>query len=142
MGEKLLIIDDDVDTCFLLSSYFNELGFQSEYSFRGEGGLKLVREKHFDVLLCDYRLPDKDGFEILKEIRKIRPDLPVIIITGYSDVKTAVNVIKYGAFDYVTKPILPEEILQKVREAMASVKKTKEGGTEEIPYLSQYRKEQ
>ncbi|MCL4105870.1 UNVERIFIED_CONTAM: hypothetical protein GTU68_012508 [Idotea baltica] len=128
MSERLLIVDDDVDICFLLSGYFNGLGYETEYSFLGEGGLKLLREKKFDAVLCDYRLPDRDGFEMLKAIRKEHPTLPVIIITGYSDVKTAVNVIKYGAFDYVTKPILPEEILQKVKEAIAD-----RGSEEEKP---------
>lgn len=117
MKKRILIIDDDVDICFLLSKYFESSGFEAAYAFRGSLGIKLLKESPYDVVLCDFRLPDADGFEMLKQIKKESPASSVIIVTGYSDVRAAVNVIKRGAFDYVTKPVIPEEILDKVNAA-------------------------
>jgi two-component system response regulator HydG len=116
--KKVLIIDDDVDICMLLNRYLSKNGFHVEEAFRGENGLKMLIKENFDVVLCDFRLPDFNGLELIKEIRKHRPQTQVIIITGYSDVKVAVKTLKSGAFDYVTKPIQPEEILLTIKSAM------------------------
>jgi two-component system, NtrC family, response regulator HydG len=77
---------------------------------RAKTGVKLVENNHFDVVLCDYRLPNTDGYEVLKQIKEKKPLLPVIIMTAYAEIKMAVKLIKSGAFDYVTKPVQPEEI--------------------------------
>ncbi|MFZ6051635.1 sigma-54-dependent transcriptional regulator [Halocola ammonii] len=116
--KKVLIIDDDVDICMLLNRYLSKNGFHVEEAFRGENGLKMLVKEKFDVVLCDFRLPDFNGLDLIKEIRKHRPETQVIVITGYSDVKVAVKTLKSGAFDYVTKPIQPEEILLTIKSAM------------------------
>lgn len=116
--KKVLIIDDDVDICMLLNRFLSKNGYHVEEAFRGEHGLKMLIKGKFDVVLCDFRLPDFDGLELIREIRKQRPETQVIIITGYSDVKVAVKTLKSGAFDYVTKPIQPEEILLTIKNAM------------------------
>lgn len=114
---NILIIDDDTYMCNLLVEYLHQKGYNTKGVFNGIDGKKLVKKHDFDVVLCDYRLPDSDGTEILKYIKSINPSTPVIIITAYSDIRMAVTLIKSGAFDYITKPIQPEEILQLVKRA-------------------------
>jgi len=108
---RILIIDDDVDTCNLLSGYLKSKGFETEVAFCGNKGLQKFKAGNFDLVICDYRLGDKEGFEVLKEVKQINPRTRVIIITGYSDIKTAVRVIKEGAYDYISKPLIAEEVL-------------------------------
>ena len=108
---KILIIDDDIDICQLLERFFKKKGHQPLFFTNGKKALEYLKENTADIVFCDFRLPDTDGKEMLLKIKEINSDIQVIIITGYSDVKTAVDVIKMGAFDYVTKPLLPEEIL-------------------------------
>ena len=112
--KKIFVIDDDVDTCSLLSRFLTKHGFEVRYSHSGKSALNILREDNFNLVLCDFRLGDIDGTEMLMEIKKISSDVPVIIITGYSDIKTAVNVIKSGAYDYVAKPLIPDEILHTI----------------------------
>src|SRR5262249_26257915 len=76
------------------------------------------KETLFDVVLCDFRLGDKEGREVLREIKAASPQTVVIIITGYSDIKIAVDVIKSGAFDYITKPLVPDEVLNVIRKGL------------------------
>ena len=114
---NILIIDDDTYMCNLLVDYLKQKGYNTKGAFSGLNGKKLVKKNDFDVVLCDYRLPDSDGNEILQYIKSINPSTPVIIITAYSDIKMAVTLIKSGAFDYITKPVQPEEILQLVKRA-------------------------
>jgi len=118
--KKILVVDDDVDICVLLSAFLGKKGFEVSKAHSSRGMLNLMNEKKFDVVLCDFRLGDTDGLEAISEIHKIDPSVPVIIITGYSDIKTAVNVIKSGAFDYVAKPLIPDEILHTISRALAS----------------------
>ncbi len=129
--KKILVIDDDVDTCSLLSRFLTKHGFLVKYAHSGKSALTLLLEDRFHLILCDFRLGDIDGTEMLVEIKKISPDVPVIIITGYSDIKTAVNVIKSGAYDYVAKPLIPDEILHIIKRALDSsqVKKETESGS-------------
>lgn len=125
---KILVIDDDRDITTLLQRFLTKNGYEVEIANTGKSGLAALEENAPDLLMCDYRLNDLNGSEILIKAKEIAPELPVIIITGYSDLRTAVNVIRLGAFDYVTKPLLPEEILHTVKKALAvkSEQKTEE----------------
>lgn len=122
---RILILDDDPDICFLLADFLGGNGYITETAYKMETALQKMQKAHFDLVLCDYRLEDGDGLEVLKKVKKDFPGLIFIIITGYSDVKTAVKVIKHGAYDYVTKPIYPDEILHTIEEAL---KKSKANG--------------
>lgn len=124
--KKILVIDDDSYVCKLLVNYLNQNGYHSEGTMSGLNGLRLIEKKSFDLVLCDFRLPDSDGLKILSHVKSKKPYLPVIIMTAYADVKTAVKLIKVGAFDYVTKPIQPEEILQLAKRAIESRNKLSE----------------
>ncbi|MFD1551131.1 sigma-54-dependent Fis family transcriptional regulator [Putridiphycobacter roseus] len=115
---KILVIDDNRDVCLLLKRFLSKNNFQVEVAYTGISGLELLKKTAFDIVLCDYRLPDRDGLEMIQSIKILRPTAEIIIITGYSDVKMAVNVMKRGAFEYVIKPILPNEILHTVQQAL------------------------
>ncbi|HMH21862.1 MAG TPA: sigma-54 dependent transcriptional regulator [Puia sp.] len=116
--KRILIIDDDMDMCNLLGRFLQKKGFETEAAHNGNKGIAKFKESKFDVVLCDFRLGDKEGREVLREIKTIDPYAIVIIITGYSDIKTAVDVIKSGAFDYITKPLIPEEVLNVIGRAL------------------------
>ena len=116
--KRILIIDDDMDMCALLSRFLQRNGFETEAVHTGNKGITKVTEQKFDIVLCDFRLGDKDGKDVLQEIKTINPHTIVIIITGYSDIKTAVDVIKLGAFDYITKPLIPDEVLNVIGKAL------------------------
>src|SRR5580704_4189557 len=116
--KRILIIDDDMDMCNLLGRFLQKKGYETDASHSGNKGIAKFKESKFDIVLCDFRLGDKEGREVLKEIKQIDPCAVVIIITGYSDIKTAVDVIKSGAFDYITKPLIPEEVLNVIGRAL------------------------
>lgn len=120
---RILLIDDDQDICTLLSKFLEKKGFEVFTANSGEAAVKLLRSQNFSLVLCDYRLPDTDGIEMLRRIKVLHPNAAVIIITGYSDVRTAVQTFKYGASDYVTKPLYPDEILVTIKEAIARSEK-------------------
>ena len=123
---KILCIDDDTDICLLLQRFLTKEGYSVETSFDGNNGLNKLKNEKFDLVLCDFRLPDKDGLQMIKEIRKIQPTAQIIIITGYSDVRMAVKAVKYGAHEYVTKPLYPEEILHTIKEALSAPQKSEQ----------------
>lgn len=114
----ILIIDDDVDICTLLQRFLERKNFSVTTAFKGEEGVSKALESQFDLVLTDFRLPDLDGIAIIQEIKAVKASLPIIVITGYSDVNQAVKSIQEGAFEYVTKPIYPEEILNQIESAM------------------------
>ena len=121
--KKVLVIDDDTFMCDLLVNYLKESGFDATGTYTGNSGIKLVEKSDFDIVLCDYRLPNTDGYQILQQIKSKKPLIPVIILTAYAEVRMAVKLIKSGAFDYITKPVHPEEILRLINKAL----ETKEG---------------
>jgi two-component system, NtrC family, response regulator HydG len=118
--EKILIIDDDKDLCFVLKRFLSKHGFEVLEASSGKLALEILESVEPDLILCDFRLEDMSGSSILKKIKEKNPAVPVIIITGYSNIKTAVEVMKLGAMDYVTKPLLPDEILLTIRKALSS----------------------
>ncbi|UBM60653.1 sigma-54 dependent transcriptional regulator [Marinilongibacter aquaticus] len=116
---KVLVIDDDKDICLLMNRFLSKNGYKVETALSGISGLKKVSDFKPDLLLTDFKLGDIDGTEVLKKAKEMMPELPVIVITGYSDIKVAINVMKMGAFDYVTKPLFPDEILLTIKKALS-----------------------
>jgi two-component system, NtrC family, response regulator HydG len=135
---KLLIIDDDKDICLVLSKFLTKNEYDVDVAHRGDEGLKLLRTHDYTLILCDYRLPDFTGVEMLRKIKLLQPTTAVIIITGYSDVRTAVETFRYGANDYVTKPLYPDELLITIKETIA--KNEKKNATESEETTPELRK--
>jgi two-component system, NtrC family, response regulator HydG len=116
--KKILIVDDNFDICTLLSRFLTKNGFQVSVAHSGSKALAILSDEHFDLVLCDFRLEGMDGEQVLTKIKEIDPSIQVIIITGYSDIKIAVKVVKLGAYDYITKPLFPDEILHTINKAL------------------------
>jgi two-component system, NtrC family, response regulator HydG len=130
---RLLIIDDDKDICTVLSKFLTKNNYEVDVAHRGDEGLKLLRTHDYTLILCDYRLPDFTGVEMLRKIKLLQPSVAVIIITGYSDVRTAVETFRYGANDYVTKPLYPDELLVTIKETIAKNEKRNSSEVENTP---------
>ena len=111
--QRILVIDDDRDMCMLLKRFLSRHDFEVNEALSGKKAMEILNTWEPNLVLTDFRLEDMDGKVILEKIKNMYPSVPVIIITGYSDIKTAVDVIKSGAYDYVTKPLIPDEILIK-----------------------------
>ena len=127
--KRILIIDDDMDMCQLLGHFLQRKGFETDTAHTGYKGLVKFNENKFDVVLCDFRLGDMDGRKVLQKIKEINSEVVVIIITGYSDVKMAVEVMRYGAFDYITKPLIPEEVINVINKGLNGTSALLEMGT-------------
>ncbi|MET7256674.1 sigma-54-dependent transcriptional regulator [Dyadobacter fermentans] len=117
--KKIVVVDDEADICFLLKRFLSKNDFIVETAQNGKDGLALIESISPDLVMTDFRLGDITGTELLTTIKSKRPNVPVLIITGYSDIKVAVNVMKLGAYDYITKPLFPDEILVTVKKAIA-----------------------
>lgn len=116
---NILVVDDDNDMCLLLSRFLSRNGYTVATANSGQDAIAWMKKNTPSLVLCDFRLDDMTGTELLGKIKEAHPDASVIIITGYSDVKDAVEVMKLGAFDYVTKPLFPDEILLTIKKALA-----------------------
>lgn len=129
---KILTIDDDLDLCLLLQRFLTRKGYEVVTAHSGAAGIAAAKAQEFDLAITDFRLGDMEGSQILAHFREHHPDLPVLVMTGYSDIRTAVNVMKQGALDYITKPIVPDEILLSIQRAL-STPKSKEQPELEVP---------
>ncbi|AFK02316.1 two component, sigma54 specific, transcriptional regulator, Fis family [Emticicia oligotrophica DSM 17448] len=119
MAQRILIIDDDTDICLLLRRFLSKNGYDVAIAHDGTSGLGTLETFTPDLVLTDFRLGDMDGATILLKIKEKLPHVPVLIITGYSDIKIAINVMKQGAYDYITKPLFPDEILLTIKKALS-----------------------
>ncbi|MGC9109158.1 MAG: sigma-54-dependent transcriptional regulator [Caldimicrobium sp.] len=108
---KILIVDDEILLRKALEGVLSSQGYVVKSCERGDKALDLVQKEFFDLALIDVKLPDRNGLDLLKEIKKISPETGVIIITAYAEIKSAVQAIKDGAFDYLSKPFQEEELL-------------------------------
>lgn len=130
---NLLIVDDEKDFCKLLSNFLKNEGYEVLVSYNGESAVKTLEENSVDAVLLDLKIPDISGITLLTKIKNLDEDLPVIILTGHADVKSAVKAMKIGAFDYLSKPVDEEELLVVINKAL----KTK-NISEEIKVLRQF----
>ncbi|MEP6261058.1 MAG: sigma-54 dependent transcriptional regulator [Gillisia sp.] len=115
---SILIIEDDVAFSAMLKTFFEKRDYKVDTAFSAEEGFKKLGSAKFDILLTDVRLPDRDGLEILLEVKKNYPQIQVIVMTNYAEINMAVKAMKNGAFDYVSKPFQPETILQTINNAL------------------------
>ncbi len=118
MGKRVLVIDDEAIVRVSCQRVLEPEGFEVDVTARGDEALEMMQSKQYDVVLTDLKMPDMDGLEVLKEIKKRWPEVQVIIITGYGTISTAVQAIKLGAYDYIEKPFTPEDILNVVKKAL------------------------
>ncbi|MES2378363.1 MAG: sigma-54 dependent transcriptional regulator [Bacteroidota bacterium] len=131
--KRILIIDDEVNVALLLSKFLTRNGFDVRTASSGNSGIEQLKTEEFDLVLCDYRLEDTDGREMLRKIKTQYPNTGVIIITGYSDIKMAVELIKMGAYDYISKPLYPDEILNTITKAIETRQALIDGDNEPAP---------
>lgn len=115
---NILIIDDEKAIRKTLSEILSYEGYKIEEAGDGEEGLKKFRERAFDVVLCDIKMPKLDGLEFLDRARETNPDVPVIMISGHGTIETAVEAVKKGAYDYISKPPDLNRLLITIRNAM------------------------
>jgi two-component system response regulator HydG len=115
---KILVVDDDSSFCIMLKTFLTKKGHSVEEAFSVSEALKTFNSDNFDIILTDYRLPDGSGLDILSEAKSQKPEIGIIIMTGYADIRMAVKTIKLGAFDYVSKPINPDEILLTIQNLL------------------------
>ncbi|PZR41385.1 MAG: sigma-54-dependent Fis family transcriptional regulator [Azospira oryzae] len=114
----LLLIEDDLTFSRILEGFLSKNGHTVKVCHTGKDGLRIVREQKFDTVLLDYRLPDTTGLEVLEGIKAVSAETAVIIMTGFSDIRTAVKAMKAGAMEYITKPINPEELLMLLQQSL------------------------
>lgn len=114
----ILLVEDDTTFSAILEGYLKKNGYQVESYFSVKTALKALEKGKYDLLLMDYRLGDGDCLEIMDNLQENGISIPAIVMTGHDDVRTAVRAMKKGVYDYITKPVNPEELLMIVRESL------------------------
>jgi two-component system NtrC family response regulator len=119
---KFLVVDDDQEVCNFFTYLLRSKGYEVETANSGREAFARLESSRFNAALVDLKLPDSDGITILKKIKERQPECEVIIITGYSTVKSAIEAIQHGAFDYLEKPFVDIEEMEKLLERALSVR--------------------
>ncbi|ELR72986.1 rteB, two-component system response regulator [Fulvivirga imtechensis AK7] len=115
---SILIVEDDASFATMLRGFLKKNGFDCEHASNGMMALKQLNEKSYDIILSDLKMPDLDGLDLLREIKNKAHDCIAIIMTNYAHIKSAVKAIKLGAFEYIAKPINPDELLSIINKAL------------------------
>jgi len=115
---SVLLIEDDLTFSRIIEGFLVKNNYQVSSFHSGKEGIDAFKTKTFDVVLLDYRLPDTNGMEVLLSLKEISKEIPVIIMTSFIDIRTAVKAMKAGALEYITKPIVPEELLMLLKTTL------------------------
>ena len=115
---KILLIEDDVAFCKMLETFLGKKGFEVKSAFTAGEAYKILDEGATDLVITDVRLPDDDGLSILNFIKEKYSAIPAILMTGYAEINKAVEAMKAGAFDYISKPVRPDELLKIIDKAL------------------------
>lgn len=126
---KILLVEDDLTFSRLLGGFLEKHGFKTEIKGTVKDGIAAIEAVSYEIMLLDYRLPDGNGLEVLNAARAKGFNLPAVIMTSFNDVRTAVKAIRSGAFDYITKPVNPEELLMIIQK---SIDRGKQNVSQEI----------
>ncbi|MBX3442021.1 MAG: sigma-54-dependent Fis family transcriptional regulator [Planctomyces sp.] len=119
---NLLVVDDDRHICEAMADYLRGLGHRTETAMTCKEALTRIRDFNFDVVICDVCLPDQDGFAVLEWTTRNRPETAVVLLTGYGTIESAVEAIQGGAFDYLTKPVIDDELNLAIQRALGQKK--------------------
>lgn len=114
---RLLLVDDEIPFTTNLAKLLSRRGYEVSAVNDGNSALRIVEEQEFDVVVLDQKMPGLDGITTLKELKKKRPLVEVIILTGYSAVDSALDGLELGAYDYTVKPIQLKDLEEKIRQA-------------------------
>jgi len=125
-ARRVLIVDDDKNIRFTLPLALEPLGIETDTASDGEEALTKLGEREFDLILLDLKMPGIDGIEVLRRIRRIRPDIPVIMITAYGTIENSVEAMKIGALDFISKPFMPERIRDLVSRVLDRTRREEE----------------
>ncbi|MDB4201737.1 sigma-54 dependent transcriptional regulator [Polaribacter sp.] len=117
---KILIIEDEAAIRRVLKKIISEEneGYEVEEAADGLQGLEMILNNDYDLVLCDIKMPKMDGVEVLEKVKKVKPEIPILMISGHGDIDTAVNTMRLGAFDYISKPPDLNRLLNTVRNAL------------------------
>jgi two-component system response regulator CpxR len=117
MGAKVLLVDDEKDFVEVLAERLQNRGFDVRQAFNGEDAINLLNQQDADVVILDVLMPGKDGVQTLSEIKQLKPLTEVIMLTGYGTIETAIQGMKFGAYDYLMKPTETEDLVVKINKA-------------------------
>ena len=118
MSTKVLVVDDEEIVCELLVEMLEAYGYQAQTETNGRNVIDLLWQEHFDVVLLDLVMPDISGLELLRQLKQSFEELPVIMVTGYGSIETAVESMRAGASDFVTKPVTAAVLYIRVKRAI------------------------
>src|SRR3989304_1681866 len=124
--DKILIVEDDRVSRFLLCGILQKEGFSIIENSNGTDAVEIFKSEMPSTVLLDLKIPGRDGIEILTEIKKIDSSIPVIVITGLSDVATVVNTMKLGAYDFLVKPVESNKLIVTVKRAIEKLRLERE----------------
>jgi len=116
-AEKVLIIDDEENMRHLLSVILGKEGYKINQAKDGEDALSKIDQEDFDFILSDIRMPKMNGMQLLDELKKRKSDALCIVMSAYGNTETAIEVMKHGAYDYISKPFKPDEVVLTLRKA-------------------------
>ena len=116
---RILVVDDELNICQSCAKILAKLNYKVDYALNGYDALKKMEGDPFDVILTDLKMSSLGGMEVLRRVKESNPDTPVIVMTGYASVSSAVEVMKMGALDYLPKPFTPDELRAIVRQALS-----------------------
>jgi len=117
---KVLVIDDEASITSWLSRALPRYGYPVAMASSGEDGLEKIKQEKFDLIVCDIKMPGQGGVSVLKDIRRLQPNIEVIMATGYATVDTAVDSMKLGAFDFIAKPYTVDQLCALFDAALAA----------------------
>jgi len=126
--KKVLVIDDEQIVLDSVSQILIDENYEVDVSLSGREGLDWAIERPYDIILTDIRMPDIGGMRVLRDIKRVKSSLPVVIITGYATTKSAVQAMKLGAAEYIEKPFEPEQLLEAVARALGFSPEDEEQG--------------
>ncbi len=109
--KKVLVIDDEKNMCHMLQTILEKSGFSVDTALDGEKGLQKIKSNDYNFILCDLKMPKTDGIEVLKSIQNQLDNTSVIMMSAYGTIDTAIEAIKLGSFDIISKPLKHDEIL-------------------------------
>jgi two-component system response regulator HydG len=117
-GYKVLVVDDDLAMREMLTSLFADEGYEAQGAASADEALEFSKDVEFDAVLSDIKMPGKSGIELVSELRELRPDTPVVLMTAFGSIESAVEAMRVGALDYVTKPFEPEVAVVAMERAL------------------------